>query len=218
MTSSLSGNQHFLSGHQIISLYFNANSSFPKNIPNLSHFTPSLQFNSVLILSHNTTLSKLGPNSVQSGESSIEVEGSGEIITIISREFSLQGEEDKMKCFCFLQDRLNGSQSPSDSRSRYIYIFVFISLLLPPAPLQTLKEGVKILIRNVERRLGNQDCWGRGRGKGSCVFKFAFQVAFLNTIKQTEAEKLERQSKETKAKARATGWGPGPCRSRPLRK
>lgn len=162
MTPSLSGNQHFLSGHQIISLYFNANSSFPKNIPNLSHFTPSLQFNSILILSYNTTLSKLGPNSVQSGESSIEVEGSGEIITIISREFSLQGEEDKMKCFCFLQDRLDGL-SPSDSRPRYIYIFVFISLLLPPAPLQTLKEGVKIFIRNVER-LGNQDCWGRGRG------------------------------------------------------
>jgi len=38
--TSLSGDQHFLSGHQIISLYFNANSPSPKNIPNPSHFYP----------------------------------------------------------------------------------------------------------------------------------------------------------------------------------
>lgn len=57
-----------------------------------------------------------------------------------------------------------------------------------------------------------------GGGNVSCVFKFAFQVHFLNTIKQTEAEKTERQSKETKAEPRATGRGPGPCWSRPLRK
>lgn len=129
----LSGNHHFLSGHQIISLYFNANSSFPKNIPNLSHFTPSLQFNPILILSYNTTLSEIGPNSVQSGESSIEVEGSGEIITIISREFSLQGEEDKMKCFCFLQDRLDGLSLPATAgRDIFIRLYLFLSWFPQP--------------------------------------------------------------------------------------
>lgn len=61
LTSFLSGNQHFLSGHLIISLYFNANSSFPKNIPNLSHFTPLPQFNSILLRPHNTIVSKLRP-------------------------------------------------------------------------------------------------------------------------------------------------------------
>lgn len=133
LTSSLSGNQHFLSGHQIISLYFNANSSFPKNIPNLSHFTPSLQFNSILILSYNTTLSKPGPNSVQSGESSIEVEGSGEIITIISLEFSLQGEEDKMKCFCFLQDKLDGLSLPATAdRDIFLCLYLFLSSFPQP--------------------------------------------------------------------------------------
>lgn len=114
----------------------------PKNIPNLSHFTPSLQFNSILILPYNTTLSKLGPNSVQSGESSIEVEGSGQLITIISREFSLQGEEDKIKCCCFQQERLDGL-SVLATADRYIYIFMFISLSSPtprrppPSSLQT---------------------------------------------------------------------------------
>lgn len=93
LTSFLSGNQHFLSGHLIISLYFNANSSFPKNIPNLSHFTPSL----------NSTPSSFAPTipsflssglnlPLQSGESRIEVEGSGQIIIIISCEFSTRGE------------------------------------------------------------------------------------------------------------------------------
>lgn len=97
-------------------------------------FTPSLQFNSIRILPYNTTLSKLGPNSVQSGESSIEVEGSGQIITMISREFSLQGEEDKIKCFCFQQERLDGLNCPSDSRPIYLYIHVYFSLFSHSPP------------------------------------------------------------------------------------
>lgn len=146
---------------------------------------PSLQFNSILILPYNTTLSKLGPNSVQSGESSIEVEGSGQIITIISREFSLQGEEDEIKCFCFQQERLDGLSVPATA-DRYIYIFMFISLFShsnpPSSPflVTNIKRGGKILIRNVEKRQGNQGCWGEGR-RELCLSQVCFPSAFFYT-------------------------------------
>lgn len=97
------------------------------------------------------------------------------MITIISREFSLEGKEDKMKCFCFQHDRLDGLSVPAGTEI-YLYICIYFS---PPYSTlsQTLKARVKILIRNVGRRRGNQG-WGRGRGKCELCLQVCFPSAF----------------------------------------
>lgn len=108
---------------------------------------------------------------------------------------------------------------PSDSRPIYLYIHVYFSLFSHSNPLQSspflvtnIKRG-KILIRNVEKRQGNQAAGGGEKGVVS-LSSLLSKWIFLHALEQTEAENRRGKAKKQKQSQglQARGRGRGPAR------